>query len=106
VEVLDPALFHRRLIAYGGVFKSVKRRLKLTDEAENTDVSRPKGKEIFENPLIEKMLMVFDFGLGAYKVEKFFDGKERKDLAHLFPPEEKRRTPLDRLKRIKDGGNE
>jgi plasmid rolling circle replication initiator protein Rep len=74
VEVLDPALKGRRLIAYGDLFKRVKARLKLDDEVLS-DVRTGEVAKIIDNPLIEKMLMTWNLGAKVYEVRVLENGE-------------------------------
>lgn len=74
VEVLEPALKGRRLIAYGDLFKRVKARLKLDDEVLS-DVRMDDVAKIIDNPLIEKMLMTWNLGAKVYEMRVLENGE-------------------------------
>jgi hypothetical protein len=82
VQVLDPALRQRRLIAYGGLFAEVQKRLKLEDERiAEIDFSDEKVSDILKNPLIRKIALEWTFQ-GVYKIipykhKEFENDKER-----------------------------
>jgi hypothetical protein len=64
VEVLDVALCRKRLLAYGGLFASERKRLNC-EKVEKIAVS-----ELLDNPLIEKMFLSWSFG-GSYRVTPY-----------------------------------
>jgi len=65
VEVLDPALHRKRLIAYGGLFKAVRTRLKLPDEEKaGPDIPQEKAFAAFMDPRIQKILV--EWRMGTY----------------------------------------
>ncbi|GHU26638.1 hypothetical protein FACS1894164_18000 [Spirochaetia bacterium] len=66
--MLEPALKGRRLIAYGGLFKTVKRRLKLEDEA-GEGVNQAEVDAMIRDPLIEKLVYRWNCGMKVYNVE-------------------------------------
>ena len=66
IEVLDPALKNKRLIAYGGIFKTVKARLSLPDEDDLDELPKMAVEEILKNPYIKKI--VFEWQMGRYHV--------------------------------------
>ena len=66
VQVLDPALHRKRLIAYGGLFQEVKKRLDLPDEDRLEDFPRQTVEELLRNPYIRKI--IFEWKMGAYHV--------------------------------------
>ena len=66
IEVLDPALRGKRLVAYGGLFKSVKARLSLPDEDDLDELPRLTVEEILRNPYVEKI--VLEWQMGRYHV--------------------------------------
>jgi plasmid rolling circle replication initiator protein Rep len=71
VQVLDPALRHRRLIAYGGLFKEVRDRLRLEDEQiAEEDFPQVTAQELLRNPLIKKVMLNWTFQ-GAYKITPY-----------------------------------
>jgi plasmid rolling circle replication initiator protein Rep len=70
VEVLDPALRRRRLIAYGGIFQQIYKKLKLEDESDS-DFTKQKAIDVMKNPLIQKIVMTWDFSLGTYKISPY-----------------------------------
>jgi plasmid rolling circle replication initiator protein Rep len=74
VEVLEPALKGRRLIAYGDLFKKVKARLKLNDE-DLADVQKFEIDKIIDDPLITKLLLTWNFGAKIYKVRVLKEGE-------------------------------
>jgi plasmid rolling circle replication initiator protein Rep len=66
VEILDPALHRKRLVAYGGLFREVKKRLALQDEEELDKLPRQTVEELLQNPYIRKI--IFEWKMGAYHV--------------------------------------
>lgn len=94
VEVLEPALKGRRLIAYGDLFKRVKARLKLDDEVLS-DVLKDEVAKIIDNPLIEKMLMTWNFGAKIYEVRVLKEGEFKPGLT-------KRKAPADDVLPMRD----
>lgn len=81
VQVLDPALHRRRLIAFGGLFKKVRDRLKLADEdIAEADAPEDKTEEDVENPLFERLL-TWNFGAHCYEVEILKNNEETVNLA-------------------------
>jgi plasmid rolling circle replication initiator protein Rep len=71
VQVLDPALRRRRLIAYGGLFADVQKRLKLEDEAiVEEDYDRITASKLLSNPLVKKIALEWTFQ-GAYKITTY-----------------------------------
>jgi len=66
VQVLDPALHRKRLIAYGGLFREVKKRLDLPDEDRLEEFPRQTVEELMRNPYIRKI--IFEWKMGAYHV--------------------------------------
>jgi plasmid rolling circle replication initiator protein Rep len=71
VQVLDPVLRRRRLIAYGGLFADVQKRLKLDDE-QIAEVDYPKVtlQELLNNPLVRKIVTEWTFQ-GTYKITPY-----------------------------------
>jgi plasmid rolling circle replication initiator protein Rep len=67
LRTFDRSLHKRRLIAYVGLFKDVKRRLKLRDE-EDENAGSEKTKEILCNPFIVKELYKWNFGTKTYRL--------------------------------------
>jgi plasmid rolling circle replication initiator protein Rep len=61
VQVLDPALHRKRLIAYGGLFQEVKKRLGLPDEDGPEDFPRQTVEELLRNPYIRKIVFEWNF---------------------------------------------
>jgi plasmid rolling circle replication initiator protein Rep len=79
VQVLDPALRHRRLIAYGGLFATVRERLKLEDERiAEEDYSEATAHDLLQNPLIKKIALNWTFQ-GAYKITAYEEKKSKKN---------------------------
>lgn len=77
VQVLDPALRHRRLIAYGGLFAETRERLKLEDEQIAEEDYKPiTVAEMLKNPLVLKMMTNWTFQ-GAYKITPYSPGAEK-----------------------------
>jgi plasmid rolling circle replication initiator protein Rep len=69
VQVLDPALRRKRLIAYGGLFGEVRKRLNLPDEDKaGPDIPQEKAFAAFMNPCIQKIL--FEWRMGTYHVSQ------------------------------------
>jgi len=66
LEVLDPALHRKRLIAYGGLFQEVKKRFDLPDEEELDEFPRQTVEELLRNPYIRKIIC--EWKMGAYYV--------------------------------------
>ena len=64
LETLDPALKSKRLIAYGGLFRAVKKRLVLQDEEEMNEFPRLAVEELLRNPYIKKIAL--DWNMGNY----------------------------------------
>jgi len=63
VAVLDPALHRKRLIAYGGLFKTVRTKLNLPDEDKaGPDLPQEKAFSALMNPCIQKILVEWRFG--------------------------------------------
>jgi plasmid rolling circle replication initiator protein Rep len=73
LETLDPALWHKRLVAYGGLFRDVKKRLDLPDEDDvpETSVPRIKFEELMRNPMIRKA--VFEWESGKYYLSQLYE---------------------------------
>lgn len=71
VEVLDRSLRRRRLIAYGGLFQQVYKKLNLEDEEEGETAQDYKALDVMKNPLIQKIVATWDLGLGAYKLTPY-----------------------------------
>jgi len=63
LETLDPALKGKRLIAYGGLFREVKRRLCLPDEDELDELPRLTVEELLKNPYIRKIVLEWSGGM-------------------------------------------
>jgi hypothetical protein len=60
-------LCHRRLIAYGGIFATVRERLNLEeDQIAETDVPKVTARELLNNPLVKKVML--NWKLGAYEI--------------------------------------
>jgi plasmid rolling circle replication initiator protein Rep len=67
LETLDVALKSKRLIAYGGLFKSVKATLALPDDEDGLEeFPRLTAEELLRNPYIRKIIL--EWKLGAYDV--------------------------------------
>jgi len=66
VQVLDPALHRKRLIAYGGLFKTVKQRLNLPDDDFPEREFRVSFEELLRNPCVRKW--VLEWHGGTYRV--------------------------------------
>ena len=62
VQVLDPALRNKRLIAYGGIFKTVKQRLNLPDDDFPEGEFRVSFEELLRNPCIRKWILEWHGG--------------------------------------------
>jgi plasmid rolling circle replication initiator protein Rep len=77
---LDPALKGKRLIAYGGLFKSVKARLKLPDEDDFDGLPRLTVEEIMRNPCIQKI--IFEWQMGRYHVSLMRQSADPADWMH------------------------
>jgi len=73
LETLDTALWHKRLTAYGGLFKTVRARLDLPDEDEvpETAVPRVTFDELMKNPMIRKA--VFEWEAGKYYLSRVYE---------------------------------
>jgi plasmid rolling circle replication initiator protein Rep len=67
VEVLDVALRRKRLLAYGGIFVSERKRLNLEDELSSETVEKVSVSELLSNPLIAKLFLSWTFG-GSYRI--------------------------------------
>lgn len=81
VAVLDPALRRRRLIAYGGLFKTVRNRLKLEDEEMAAgDITGLRAEDILKNPLIKKIALEWTFG-GVYKITPYKKAEDSSKMA-------------------------
>jgi plasmid rolling circle replication initiator protein Rep len=67
LETLDAALSRKRLVAYGGLFREVKKRLELPDgDAAENGLPRPTLEELLRNPCVRKI--IYEWKLGAYRV--------------------------------------
>jgi len=73
LETLDPALRGKRLVAYGGLFREVKRRLNLPDEDDipETSVPRIKFEELMSNPMICKAF--YEWQGVAYRLVRVYE---------------------------------
>jgi len=71
IEVLDPALRSKRLIAYGGLFKSVRARLALPNEDCLDDIPPAATEELLSNPYIRKIILEWNIGLKTYEIKLF-----------------------------------
>jgi plasmid rolling circle replication initiator protein Rep len=73
VEALDPALHGKRLVAYGGLFRDVRKRLGLPDEDDVPETSVPRFtfEELMADPLISKAF--YEWQLGAYRLVKIYE---------------------------------
>jgi plasmid rolling circle replication initiator protein Rep len=73
VACLDNSLQRRRLIAYGGLFADIQKKLKIKDEpVADVDFTTQKSTvEVMRNPLIQKIVADWDFSLGAYKISPY-----------------------------------
>jgi plasmid rolling circle replication initiator protein Rep len=73
VACLDNSLQRRRLIAYGGLFADIRKKLKIQDEpiADVDYTSQKATTEVMQNPLIQKIVATWDFSLGAYKISPY-----------------------------------
>jgi len=71
LEVLDPALRRRRLIAYGGLFQQIYKKLNLEDEEIKDSVQNKKTIDVMKDPLIKKMVATWDLSLGTYKITPY-----------------------------------
>jgi len=80
LEALDPALKGKRLVAYGGLFREVKKRLALPDEDEvpETSVPRIKFEELMKNPMIRKA--VFEWEAGKYYLSQLYEPPSSAEL--------------------------
>lgn len=86
LEVLDPALRGKRLIAYGGLFREVRDRLALPDEeaVPEDEFPRPAVDELLRNPYIRKIML--EWKMGAYQIsviEPSSDPAEWLDLGRV-----------------------
>ncbi len=73
VRTLDEALYRRRLIAYGGIFAKVKKKLKIQDDPIFDDENEKQTNEqIYVNPEIKKEVMKWNFGTKTYELIKEF----------------------------------
>lgn len=81
VETLHTALYRRRLIAYGGLFKTVRTRLNLPDEDDlpEQDCAKWQAEEAMQNPYIRKI--VLEWNLGTYKISAFPQSPEEKSMS-------------------------
>lgn len=68
IEVLDPALRRKRLIAYGGLFKTVRNKLVLPDEEKLEELPRLTVEELLRNPYIRKI--IYEWNMGSYHVRE------------------------------------
>lgn len=68
VKTLDKVLFRRRLLAYGGIFQVVRKKLKLEEEpiAEGDDSFN--ASQILANPNIVKEIYKWNFGTKTYEL--------------------------------------
>ena len=67
LQVLDPALHRKRLIAYGGLFQEVRDRLALPyEDIAEADVSPGVAAAAIANPYVRKIFL--EWHLGAYRV--------------------------------------
>jgi plasmid rolling circle replication initiator protein Rep len=82
LEALDPALKGKRLIAYGGLFKVVKKRLNLPDEDELDELPKLTVEELLNNPYIRKIILEWE--MGAYRVRPY---QPSADPAEWLKPE-------------------
>jgi len=82
VETLDPALRGKRLIAYGGLFKTVRAKLNLPDEDDVDELPRLTVEELLNNPYIRKIIL--EWKLGAYHVRPY---QPSADPAEWLKPE-------------------
>jgi plasmid rolling circle replication initiator protein Rep len=79
VEVLDPALRHRRMIAYGGIFQVARKRLRLEDEEiADGDYQKTTVQELLSNPLIAKIMLDWKFQ-GTYKIMPYQERQEEQN---------------------------
>jgi len=70
VKTFCDALFHRRLVQFGGIFKETFRTLQLEDvENENADLIHINSKL---NPALSWMICRYNWGIGAYKFARSF----------------------------------
>ena len=83
VETLHTALYGRRLIAYTGLFKTVKAKLNLPDEDEMDErrCAKWQAEEAMRNPYIRKMVM--EWHLGDYRVYEVPQTPEEKSMSGL-----------------------
>lgn len=66
LEVLDPALKSKMLIAYSGLFKTVKARIALPEDDNLDELPRLTVEELMSNPYIRKI--IFEWDMGKYHV--------------------------------------
>ena len=68
VKTLDKVLFKRRLLAYGGIFQTVRKRLKLEEEPIAEGDEPFNAAHILANPSIVKEIYQWNFGTQTYKL--------------------------------------
>jgi len=68
VETLDQCLRRRRLIAYGGIFQELQKKLKLEDEQIDEGFMQYKNPDWFYNDVVRKIMCKWTLQ-GCYKIE-------------------------------------
>lgn len=74
LQIIDNAIFNRRLVSYQGLFKTVKHNLKLDDEIDLN--KKPSILADLKNPNIAKVVYKWDIGFKTYKIENIVTGLE------------------------------
>ncbi len=89
VAILTHALASRRLIAFGGVFKEVHKKLNL-DDVETGDLVNVEGEDLRDDVEYYRIVVVWNFGYSNYYINSF-----------ILPEEVKRQELEAKMSRVK-----
>ncbi len=89
VAILTSALFNRRLIAFGGVFKEVHKQLKL-DDVETGDLVNVEGEDLRDDVEYYRKVVMWNFGYSNYYINSI-----------ILPEDVKRQDLEEQMSRIK-----
>ena len=104
VAILTSALFNRRLIAFGGVFKEVHKQLKL-DYIETGDLVNVEGEDLREDVEYYRKVVMWNFGYSNYYINSIIlsEDVKRQDLeeqmSRIKPKAKKSYDDLENFKK-------
>ena len=104
VAILTSALFNRRLIAFGGVFKEVHKQLKL-DDIETGDLVNVEGEDLREDVEYYRKVVMWNFGYSNYYINSIIlsEDVKRQDLeeqmSRIKPKAKKSYDDLENFKK-------